>query len=145
MFKHILIPSDGSDLSRKAIAGGIAFARSMGARITVLTSSSPFHIVAVDPMMVTDTKERYTEDAEASARKHLKEAEDAARAADVRCETVHLFAEHPYQAIIETGQARGCDLILMASHGRRGVVAALLGSETQKVLTHGKLPVLVWR
>ncbi len=145
MFKHILIPSDGSELSRQAIKSGTAFAQSVGARITVLTASSPFHVIAIQAMMVSATKEQYAADAESAARKHLKDAEETARAADVRCETVHVFAEHPYQAIIETAQARGCDLILMASHGRKGVAAALLGSETQKVLTHCKLPVLVWR
>jgi nucleotide-binding universal stress UspA family protein len=145
MFKHILIPSDGSDLSRKALAGGSAFARSIGARITVVTVSSPFHVVAIDPVMVTDTKAEYLADAEASARKRLKEAEDLVRAADVRCETRHAFSDHPYQAIIEAARGADCDLILMASHGRRGVVGTLLGSETQKVLTHTKIPVLVWR
>jgi nucleotide-binding universal stress UspA family protein len=145
MFKHILIASDGSELSQKTLTSGIAFARSIGARITVVTSSPPFHIVAVQPLMVTDTREVYAAHAEAAARARLKPAEDAARAAEVRCETIHVFNDHPYQAIIETAQSKGCDVILMASHGRKGVGAALLGSETQKVLTHCKLPVLVWR
>jgi nucleotide-binding universal stress UspA family protein len=145
MFKKILIPTDGSELSQKALTSGIAFARSCGAPLTVLTSTVPFQVVAIEPMMVSYNKEQYTADAEKAARKILAEAEAAARAVDLRCETVHVFAEHPYQAIIETAQARGCDLILMASHGRKGVAAALLGSETQKVLTHCKLPVLVWR
>jgi nucleotide-binding universal stress UspA family protein len=145
MFKHVLIPTDGSELSGKALTNGIAFARSVGARLTVLTSSTPYHIVAVAPAMVTDSREQYLANAEASARKILAEAEKAARAADLRCETIYLVSEHPYQAIIETAQAVGCDLILMASHGRKGLAATLLGSETQKVLTHCKLPVLVWR
>jgi nucleotide-binding universal stress UspA family protein len=145
MFQHILIPTDGSELSRKAVTGGIALAKSMGARITVVMASSPFHIVATMPRMVTDTKDQYLKDAEASARTHLQDADELARASGVRCDTAHVFDEHPYRVIIETAQARECDLIVMASHGRRGIAAVLLGSETQKVLTHCTIPVLVWR
>jgi nucleotide-binding universal stress UspA family protein len=145
MFKHILIATDGSELSQKALSNGTAFARSVGARVTFITASTPFHVVAAGPMMVTDTRESYQEAVTASARKLLDEAASAARAMDVHPETVHVFSEHPFEAIIETAQARGCDLIVMASHGRKGVKGALLGSETQKVLTHCKVPVLVWR
>jgi nucleotide-binding universal stress UspA family protein len=145
MFKHILIATDGSELSRKAVERGIALAQSLNARLTVVTSSAPFHVVAVEPMMVTDTKERYATDAEKGAKERLQPALEAARAAGVRCDPVHVFSNHPYQAIIDTALARECDLVTMASHGRKGVTAALLGSETQQVLAHCKLPVLVWR
>jgi nucleotide-binding universal stress UspA family protein len=145
MFKHVLLATDGSELSDRAVENGVALARALGARITVLTSSRPYHVVAADPVMVTDTKESYLADAEAAARQVLKRVEDIARVAEVRCETIHVFNEHPYRAIIDAAQARDCDAILMASHGRRGVSALLLGSETQKVLTHCKIPVVVWR
>ena len=145
MFKHILIPTDGSELSDKAMKGGIALAKSVSARITFLTSSRPFHLVAVNAVMVTDTKEQYMKDAEALARRHMQGPEDAARASGVRCDIAHVFSEHPYDAIIGTAQTRDCDLILMASHGRKGMSALLIGSETQKVLTHCRIPVLVWR
>jgi nucleotide-binding universal stress UspA family protein len=145
MFQHILIPTDGSTLARKAVTGGVTFAKSVRARITLLMVSSPFHVVATAPLMVTATKDEYLKEAEASARRSLQDADDLARASDVRCQTVHVFDEHPYRAIIETAQSRACDLIVMASHGRRGIAAMLLGSETQKVLTHCTIPVLVWR
>jgi len=145
MFKHILIPTDGSELSRIAITGGIAFAKSIGARITFITASPPFHVITTRSMMLTDTKELYVVDAEAAARKHLNEAEEAARASGVRCDTAHVFSDTPYRAIIDTSQSRDCDLVFMASHGRRGAAAVLLGSETHKVLAHCKIPVLVWR
>lgn len=145
MFKHILIPTDGTELSRAAIAKGMALARSVGARTTILTASLNFHVLATDPVMVTDTKERYTKDAEEAARKRLAEAGEVARALEVPYEGVHVFSDHPYRAIIDTAQGRNCDLILMASHGRKGASALLLGSETQKVLAHCKIPVLVWR
>jgi len=145
MFKHILIPTDGSELSRAAVTKGVTFARSVGARMTILTTSPTFHVVATDPAMVTDTEERYTKDAEVAARKRLEEAREAARAQDVPHDVVHLFSDDPYRAIIDTAQTRNCDLILMASHGRKGAGAFLLGSETQKVLAHCKVPVLVWR
>ena len=145
MFKHVLIPTDGSELSEKAIARGAMFAKSNGARVTVITSSPPYHVVAIDPVMVTDTEDRYVKDAEAAASKRLARAQAIVRGAEVPCDVVHVFSDEPHQAIIETARARGCDLIAMASHGRRGVSAMLLGSETQKVLTHCRLPVLVWR
>jgi nucleotide-binding universal stress UspA family protein len=145
MFKHVLIPTDGSELSGKAVASGAAFAKSIGARITFITSSPPWQVAAITPVMVTDTKEQYAADMEDVARKMLAQAEGVARAAGVACESVHVFNEHPYQAIIDTARARDCDVVLMASHGRRGAAALVLGSETQKVLTHCKLPVLVWR
>src|SRR5437879_2817308 len=138
MFKHILIPTDGTALSQRAVTGGIAFAQSIGARVTVVMSSSPFHIIATLPLMVTDTRDQYMKDAEAMARTCLQGAAEAARVSGVPCETAHVFHDHPHQAIIEMAEARGCDLIMMASHGRKGVAALLIGSETQKVLTHCK-------
>jgi nucleotide-binding universal stress UspA family protein len=145
MFKHILIPTDGSELSRAAVAKGITLARSVGARTTIFTASPTFHVVATDPAMVTSTKEQYTKDAEAAARKRLEEAGATAKAQDVPFDLVHVFNDAPYRAIIDTAESRNCDLILMASHGRKGASALLLGSETQKVLAHCKIPVLVWR
>jgi len=140
-----MIPTDGSELSRVAVDRGVAFASSIGARVTLLTASVPFHVVAVDPMMVTDTKESYMADAEAAGRKRLDRGLESARTMNVPCEAIHVFNGDPYRAIIETAEARGCDLIVMASHGRKGAAALLLGSETQKVLAHCRLPVLVWR
>jgi nucleotide-binding universal stress UspA family protein len=145
MYRHILIPTDGSELSQKAVASGAAMAKAIGAKVTVVTVSTPFHTFAVEPDMVTDTREEYEKHAAASAAKYLHAAKQAASAAGVDCDTVHVEHPHPYQAIIDTATQKACDLIVMASHGRRGISAVVLGSETLKVLTHSAIPVLVVR
>ena len=145
MFKNILIPTDGSELAWKAVEHGIALAKSVGAKVTVVTVSLPFHIFTLDPLVVEDTADQYKQRTQEHAAKLLSGIAQAAKAAGVFCETVHVVHEHPYQAIIDTAVSHGCDLITMASHGRRGVSALLLGSETVKVLTHSKIPVLVHR
>ncbi len=145
MYKHILIPTDGSELSTAAIAQGIALARSLGARVTGITVFPPFRTIAVEPLMVTDTPAQYARDCEAVGEKYLRVVQDAATAAGVSCDVVRVTHDHPYQAIVDTAGAKGCDLIVMASHGRKGVAAIVLGSETTKVLTHSKVPVLVCR
>ena len=145
MYKHILIPTDGSPLSETAIRQGIALAKTVQAKVTALTVSLPFHNVTLDPVMVTDTPAQYMKDCEALAEKALGVAKAEAGMAGVACETLHVTQDHPYQAIIDTARTRGCDLIVMASHGRKCMSALVLGSETNKVLTHSKIPVLVCR
>jgi nucleotide-binding universal stress UspA family protein len=145
MHRHILIPTDGSELSRNAIDYGVALAKSVNARITALTVSTPFHTFTVDPGMFTDSLADYGKRMAALAAKYLDVAKEAALAADVSCETMHVEHDQPYRAIIETAAQKSCDLIVMASHGRRGISAIVLGSETVKVLTHSTIPVLVVR
>ena len=146
MYKHILIPTDGSPLSAKAIELGIGLARSLGAKVTGLTVSIPFHTFALDPLMVSDTPEQYKQDCEDRAATFLRAIMVAAKTAGVPCEVAHVTAaDHPYEGIINTATSNGCDLIVMASHGRKGVSALVLGSETHKVLTHSTIPVLVCR
>ena len=145
MYRHILIPTDGSELSQNAIAHGAALAKSINAKVTILTVSTPFHTFAVEPEMVTDTPEQYAKHMANRAAKYLNSAKEAAAAAGVNCDTVHVEHDHPYQAIIDAAAREPCDLIVMASHGRRGVSAMMLGSETAKVLTHSAVPVLVVR
>ena len=145
MFKNILIATDGSELALKAIEHGIALAKFIGAKVTVVTVSLPFHVFTLDPLVVEDTADLYKKRMQENATKLLATVASAAKGAGVACETVHVEHEHPYRAIIDTASSRGCDLITMASHGRRGVSALLLGSETVKVLTHSKIPVLVHR
>lgn len=145
MFTHILIPTDGSELSQKAIKNAIKIAHSCSAKVTGITVSEPFHIFAIDPMMVSDTEAVYKTDCEKRARKYLDVIRQEADAAGVRCEVMHVFAEQAYAAIIDTAKREKCDLICMASHGRKGMSALVLGSETTKVLTHSTIPVLVWR
>jgi nucleotide-binding universal stress UspA family protein len=145
MYKNILIPTDGSELSDKAVRHGIALAKALGAKITAVTVTQPFHWFSIDREMVTDMPAEYEKHARQRAEKILDAISKAAWAANVDCNPVHLEQEHPYDAIIKTASSQGCDLIVMASHGRRGVSALVLGSETVKVLTHSKIPVLVYR
>ena len=145
MYKHILIPTDGSELSKKAVDHGIGLAKALNAKVTAVTVSEPFHIFAVEPGMLTDTPDEYEKRINALTGKYLKAAKDAATAAGVPCDVVQVEHEHPYETIIDTARKIGCDAIVMASHGRRGVSAVVLGSETVKVLTHSTMPVVVVR
>lgn len=145
MFKHILIPTDGSDLSNIAITNGVKFAKEINAKITGLTVTAPYNYYAVESVQVTDTPDQYVVDMKTLAERNLKVIKEAAAQAGVACELVHRTSDHPYEEIVNTAQDRGCDVIFQASHGRRGVRALLMGSETNKVLTHTKIPVLVFR
>ncbi len=145
MYHHILIPTDGSPLATVAVEHSMDFARDAGAKVTVLTVVSPFHVFSTDAAQLTDTRAEYERQARTHAAEILTDAQLKAKAQGVPCEVVHLESDAPYDAIIKAAEKRGCDLIAMASHGRRGVAAIVLGSETLKVLTHSKIPVLVYR
>lgn len=145
MHKHILMPTDGSELSQKAIDYGMALAKSTGAKATVMTVTAPYHVFAVEPLLVTGTPEQYDKHATETAEKYLNVATSSASAFGVACQVLHVVHEQPYRAIIDTAVQNGCDLVVMASHGCRGVSAIILGSETVKVLTHSTIPVLVFR
>lgn len=145
MFKHILLPTDGSSLSEVAIQNGIKLAKSINARVTGIFVRPEFHVVTLRTEMLNETKAQYAEASRARAEQYLAVIEKAARDAGVTCETVSATGDQPHKAIIDAAQERECDLIMMASHGRRGVGGILLGSETLKVLTHSKVPVLVYR
>lgn len=147
MFTHILLPSDGSELSEQAVNKGIQFARSMGARVTGLHVMPEYQVIAYDAMLPADliSEEQFKEEAQARADRFLGAIRNAAEAAGVPCDTVTATSDHPWKEIIKTAQAKDCDLILMSSHGRRGLAGLILGSETTKVLTHTNIPVLVFR
>jgi nucleotide-binding universal stress UspA family protein len=145
VYKNILIPTDGSDLAMKAVVHGVAFAKEIRAKITAVAVTEPFAVFALAPSQLEYSRAEYNKQAEAFAEQALAAVADAAKRARVECETVRIEREHVYEAIIDTAAANGCDLILMASHGRRGVSAIVLGSVTMKVLTHSKTPVLVYR
>jgi nucleotide-binding universal stress UspA family protein len=145
MFKHILIPTDGSDLSRKAVLYGVRLAKESGAKVTALTVAEPYPVAAIDAVLVPLAEDEYDEQSSALCEKALQQVAMAADAAGVPCETIREVHDQPYRAIIDTAHALSCDLIVMASHGRRGISALLLGSETVKVLTHSTIPVLVYR
>lgn len=145
MHRRILIPTDGSELSQNAIDYGMALAKSLNAKVTVLTVSVPFQTFVVETGLITETPEDYRKRTATIVGKYLNAAKAAASAAGVTCETMHLEHDRPYLAIIETAARKSCDLIVMASHGRHGISAVVLGSETVKVLTHSTIPVLVVR
>jgi nucleotide-binding universal stress UspA family protein len=145
MFKHILIPTDGADLSRKAVIYGIQLAKTVGAKVTAITISEPYNVASMDAVLVAETPEEHEAQTARVAERALEQVRMAAEAASVEVETVRDIHDQPYRAIIDCARARRCDLIVMASHGRRGVAALLVGSETTKVLTHTAIPVLVYR
>jgi nucleotide-binding universal stress UspA family protein len=145
MYKSILLPTDGSELANRAVAQGIALAKEIGARITAVTVVEPFAVFSVRPEQLEYTRTTYAEHVNEYAHEVLDTVAARAKEAGVACETVLVSHAHPYQGIIDTAQTHGCDLIMMASHGRRGVAAVVLGSETVKVLTHSGIPVLVFR
>ena len=145
VYTNILIPTDGSELAGKAVQHGIALAKQFSASITALTVLPPFHTFTTDAQMIEDTPDQYKVRMQKHAEKTLGAVAQAAQAAGVACETVQVEHEHPYRAIIDTAGSKDCDLIVMASHGRHGMSAIVLGSETVKVLTHCTIPVLVHR
>ncbi len=145
MFKHILIPTDGTALSRKAVIYGVQLAKAVGARVTAITVMEPYHVAAMDAVLVAETIEEHDALVAQVADRALEQVKMAAEAASVQAETLREVHDQPYRAIIDCALANHCDLIVMASHGRRGVAALLVGSETSKVLTHSSIPVLVYR
>ena len=148
MFRHILLPTDGSKLSNRAVKRGIAFAKAIKARITTVHVVPEFKMIVdegfVSPMSAV-LKKRFEDEARRHAKKMLVKVEKAAKAARVTCDSVSVVSDLPYQKIIEIAKKKKCDVIVMASHGRKGISSLLLGSETAKVLTHSKVPVLVMR
>lgn len=149
MYAHILVPTDGSPLSTKAAKSAIGLAKALGARITALhvipAFTPPVYMDGIVPYPELYSSAEYKRSTEAYAKKMLAKVEERARAAKVPCATVFVTGEQPWRAIVRTARSKKCDLIAMASHGRGGVEAVLLGSETTKVLTHSKTPVLVCR
>jgi nucleotide-binding universal stress UspA family protein len=144
MYKRILVPTDGSDITAKAVQTAIELASLAQAELMTIGVKEPFPYSAISEMQPVPPQEFYDAQ-ERIALGHVNRVLEAAKAAGVPCKGHTVEALHPWEAIIDHSQTSGCDLIVMASHGRRGVAALLLGSETQKVLTHSKLPVLVVR
>jgi nucleotide-binding universal stress UspA family protein len=145
MFKHILMPTDGSETSKRTIQDCIAFAREIGAEVTALHVIPEYPVYAYQAEMLVDTREQFTNECIECANEYLGDVKTAAKEAGVKCDTYTVTSDYPYAAIIQAAQDKQCDLIVMASHGRKGVKGLLLGSETQKVLTHSQIPVLVYR
>lgn len=147
MFKHLLVPTDGSQLSDAAVGRAVTFAKEAGARVTFFYAQPdfPMPIYGEGALIDPTTPEQFAKSAEQEAKNILDKAKTAADDVGVVADTDTAVNEVPYEAIIDAADRHGCDLIFMASHGRRGIAGLLLGSETQKVLTHSKIPVLIYR
>jgi nucleotide-binding universal stress UspA family protein len=145
MFKRILLPTDGSETSSIAAEKIIGLAKDSGAVVVALHVVPEYKMLSLETDMLECTPAEFDRLSAQRARKYLGAIENLAKSAGVSCETVFQVSEDPYLAIIKAAEDKRCDLIAMASHGRRGVQALLIGSETQKVLTHSKIPVLVYR
>ena len=147
MFKHILVPVDGSEFSQKAATYAAGFAQTMGARITALNVKPPHQLAQAGEGLLNDllAPDKLEERVERMAQKCLQDVAQACQAVGVPCHTLAVEGDSPAQAILAAATSEGCDLVLMASHGRTGLERLIIGSETQKVLSHTALPVLVYR
>lgn len=147
MYKQILVATDGSKLSAKAVTHAISLAKAVGASLTAFYASPDYPLPAYADGVVYEpvSKKEYAALAVKEAEKILSAVVDKARESDVECATAHAIASAPWEAILAAAKKSKAEAIVMASHGRRGVSALLLGSETQKVLTHSKVPVIVVR
>jgi len=147
MFKHILVPTDGSKLSVKTVKQAVKFAKAVGAKITGIYATSEFGSTYYGDgyILRAPSAKAHAESTEKQARLCLSAIEVEAQVEKVPCELMHVVSDSPYEAIIDAAKKKKCDLIFMASHGRRGLSALVLGSETHKVLIHSKIPVLVYR
>jgi nucleotide-binding universal stress UspA family protein len=147
MYKHILIPTDGSDVAEKAAASGIDFAHESGARVTLFTAVAEYELPSETAVISGDwlSKEDHALESEKKARAILSKAAERARAARLEFDTDYAQSNEPWKAIIAAAQQHGCDAIFMGSHGRSGLAAVWHGSQTREVLSHCTLPTLVYR
>ena len=145
MYKHILIATDGSELAGKAVAAGFGLARELGAQVTVVTVTEPWTAFVTGEAAYGFPVDEYEKSADESASRILSGVSRLARKADIHCATLHAKDQYPAEGILETAKKNGCDLIVMASHGRRGLRRLLLGSQAVKVLVDSTVPVLICR
>lgn len=145
MFTRILLPTDGSETSRRAVLAAVSLAKELGAEVVGLTVIPEFHVFTFKTEMLEETREEYAMDSQKRAGECLAYIADAARDAGVDCSVEYAVSDHPWEMIVSCARDRHCDLIAMGSHGRGGVRGLLLGSQTQKVLVHSNIPVLIYR
>jgi nucleotide-binding universal stress UspA family protein len=146
MFKHILMPTDGTEHSERAIARGIELAKLCGSKVTGIHVMRDFsRIVAYEGSFISNSNETVQQDAQAHAAGFLAFVQKTADAAGVACDTVAATNDHPYDAIVNTANERGCDLIVMTSRYRKGLIALIMGSESSRVLHRASIPVLTFR
>ncbi len=145
MYKHILIATDGAELAQKAVAVGLGLAKILGAKVTAVTVTEPWAAIATGEMALGFPRDQYDKGAAENAAGILTAASEAAKTMGVDCAMVHVKDQFPAEGIIAAAKEKGCDLIVMASHGRRGIAKLLIGSEAIKVLTLSTMPVLICR
>jgi nucleotide-binding universal stress UspA family protein len=145
MYTHLLIATDGSELSERSARHGIALAKALNAKVTAITVSEPWESIAIGELKSVVLVDEYQKQTAQAAKTLLERLSRAASEAGLGCRTEHVSDAHPYQAIIRLANSAGCDLIVMGSHGRRGIAGLLIGSETVKTLTHSTIPLLVYR
>ncbi len=149
MFKHILFPTDGSPHSGAALTKAAMLAKLLGSKLTAMHVTGAYHpVYESEGFLMPEMKmlrKRFDEEETARATKILDEVKKLAGGIGAACDSVIVTSDVPYRAIIEQAGKSGCDMIVMASHGRKGLDAVLMGSVTQQVLTHSKVPVLVCR
>ena len=145
MYRHILIATDGSELAGKAVTQGLALARQVSAKVTAVYVTEPWTAFVGGELGFAIPIEGYERACDENAARILSAVGEQARSLKVACETLHVKDRLPADGIVETATARGCDLVAMASHGRRGVARLLLGSQAQQVLVHSNVPVLICR
>jgi nucleotide-binding universal stress UspA family protein len=144
MFANILVPTDGTEFCTRAVRHAVDLARASGGRITAVTVSTPM-LASIKAQLTPEVRDAFEAQKAAHVKAALATVEVAAKASGVACERVAIDDEHVYNGILTVARDRGCDLIVMASHGRRGLGAIVIGSETQKVVVHSTIPVLVYR
>ncbi len=145
MYKHILIASDGSELAARAVDQGLTLAKLLGAKVTAVTVTEPWTAAVSGEWAVAFPVEEYEKAAAANADKILKQVSETAARIGVACETVHIKDQFAAEGIVEEAKTRSCDLIVMGSHGRRGIAKFVLGSQANRVLTHSTVPMLIVR
>jgi len=145
MYAHILIATDGSELAEKAVEQGLTLAKTLGSKATAITVTEPWTAAVSGEWAVAFPVEEYENTSAANAKKILSRVTETAQRIGIACETVHVKDQFPAEGIVEEAKARGCDLIVMSSHGRRGLAKFVLGSQATRVLTHSDVPMLICR
>lgn len=145
IYKHILIATDGSELAAKGVSEGLRLAKELKAKVSAVTVTEPWTMVFGDAEVESVPIEKYQESMNESAKKTLNAVAEEAKSQGLTCQILHAQNQHPGEGILSAAKEHGCDLIVMSSHGRRGLAGLILGSQTVTVLTHSQIPVLVIR
>ena len=145
MYKHVLIATDGSELAGRAVEQGLQLAKLLGAKVTAVTVTEPWTAAVSGEWAVAFPVEEYEKAAAANAQKILAQVSETAARIGIACATVHVQDQFAAEGIVEEAKLQGSDLIVMGSHGRRGIAKFVLGSQATRVLTHSTTPMLICR